>query len=91
MLEPLGSGTLVLTLLQQRFLLATFRTLLPEQRQTLSLDWRRAELAAHAEHDRLREVVQPGRPFRHSGNGNRLVRWVAGTPEVLLVALVIAA
>jgi hypothetical protein len=91
-LEPLGgAGTLVLTLLQQRFLLATFRTLLPEQRQALSLDWRRAELALRAEHDRLREVVRSGRPFRRSARrGNRLVRWVARTPEVMLVALMIA-
>lgn len=84
-----GSGTQVLALLQQRFRLATFRTFIPEQRQALSLDWRRAELSLLLEHDCLREVVRLGRPFRRgTRRGNRLVRWVARSPEVLLVTLV---
>ncbi|MCE9562419.1 MAG: hypothetical protein K8U57_10240 [Planctomycetes bacterium] len=86
-----GSGTLALMMVRQRFVLPTFRTLLPEQRSALSLDWRRAELAFIREHDRLRELVRTGRLLQRRGQRTgKFIRWVARTPEVLWLVLAIA-
>lgn len=88
---PESSGARVALLVRQRFVLPTFRTLLPEQRVALSLDWSRGELFLRGEHDRLRELVRAGRPLRgRRGRGARLVRWAVRTPEVVVLVLVVA-
>lgn len=88
---PEGSGAFVSVLVRQRFVLPTLRTLLPEQRRALSLDWSRGELFLRGEHDRLRELVRAGRPLRGRRRaGARLARWAVRTPEVVLVVLAVA-
>jgi hypothetical protein len=88
---PDGSGAFVSVLVRQRFVLPTFRTLLPDQRRALSLDWSRGELFLRGEHDRLRELVRAGRPLRgRDGTGARLVRWAVRTPELVLAVLAVA-
>jgi hypothetical protein len=88
---PDGSGALVSVLVRQRFVLPTFRTLLPDQRRALSLDWSRGELFLRGEYDRLRELVRAGRPLRGRGRtGARLVRWAVRTPELVPVVLAVA-
>lgn len=86
-----GIGELVIALLGKRFVLPTFRALSPEQRRALSLDWRRAELLLSREYARLREVVRAGQPQRGNQRIGKLVRWVAHTPEVVLLVLTVAA
>ncbi|VTU01910.1 unnamed protein product [Gemmataceae bacterium] len=88
---PEGAGALVSVLVRQRFVLPTFRTLLPDQRRALSLDWSRGELFLRGEHDRLRELVRAGRPLRgRDRRGARLVRWAVRTPELVPVVLAVA-
>jgi hypothetical protein len=86
------SGELVAIALRQPHVLHTFRTLLPDQRRTVAIDWRRAELAVQREYTRLRELDRTGRPRqRRWSRRGRLVRWAARNPESLLVAAAIIA
>ncbi len=86
-----GTGDLVMALIRKRFVLPTFRSLVPEERRALSIDWRRTELLLSGEYAKLREVVRAGRPQRRNQRMGKLVLWVAHTPEVLLLVLTIAA
>ncbi|HXD87384.1 MAG TPA: hypothetical protein VN641_12885 [Urbifossiella sp.] len=80
-------GGIVVTLLNQPLLLDTLRRLLPDQRQTLAIDWRRGHTELQDEYLRLRKLA---RESRAPGEGRpRLpapVRWVRDFPELLLVA-----
>jgi hypothetical protein len=90
---PGRPGAVVVALVRQPLVLHTFRTLLPDQRRALALDWRRAELELIREHERLREASRSGRPRHHRlrprGRLRRLLRWVARTPETILWILVL--
>ncbi|WP_439620889.1 hypothetical protein [Gemmata sp.] len=87
---PEGSGAFVAVLVRQRFVLPTFRTLLPDQRRALSLDWSRGELFLRGEHDRFRELVRAGRtPRSRDRTGARLLRWAVRTPELVPVVLAV--
>src|SRR6185437_16530087 len=80
-------GGIVVTLLNQPLLLDTLRRLLPDQRQTLAIDWRRGHTELQNEYLRLRKLA---RESRTRGEGRpRLpapVRWLRDFPELLLVA-----
>jgi hypothetical protein len=67
-----------------------FRVLLPAQRQAVAIDWRRGQAELQREYRRLRELVR--RPGPLGPRGSRvLLRWVAETPELVLVVLAAAA
>ena len=91
-----GAGGVVAALAQYPLVLDTFRRLLPSQRRTLAIDWRRGHSALTREYARLRQLAAVGRNRLAGGRvGVAAVRWVMGTPEVVLVvgaviALVVA-
>jgi len=72
----------------QPLVLATLRSLIPGQRRAAAIDWRRAEEALVREQRRLRELARSGRPLRRRRRW-RWVRWLARTPEVLLILLAV--
>ena len=88
---PGRPGGLVAALIRQPLVVYTFRALLPGQRRAVAVDWRRAEQELAREYARLRELVRSGRPLRRRGRTPwRLVRWLARTPESLLLILAAA-
>jgi hypothetical protein len=88
--SPGRPGGLVAAILRQPLLLSTLRTLLPDQRRALAIDWRKAEQTLTAEYGRLRELVRSGRPLRRRRSRWRLLRWLVRTPEVALLVLAAA-
>ncbi|HEY2908694.1 MAG TPA: hypothetical protein VGI99_00520 [Gemmataceae bacterium] len=80
-------GGTVVTILNQPLLLDTLRRLLPDQRQTLAIDWRRGHSELQDEYVRLRKLA---RESRTRGEGRprlpAVVRWLRDFPELLLLA-----
>lgn len=82
------SGALVAVLLRQPHMLATLRTLLPDQRRAVAIDWQRTELWLEREQVRLRKVARSqGRRRKRIGGRWRGLGWVSRSPEVVLVVL----
>jgi hypothetical protein len=83
-----GPGGLVVAIITQPSLCDTVRSLLPEQRQAVAIDWRRGQVELQREYRRLRGLSRAGREPRTGPTGWRvLVRWLGRTPEVILVLL----
>lgn len=85
-------GGVVAVIVGHPLVLDTFRRLLPDQRQTLAIDWRRGQEELQREHARLRRLARAGRerPVGARG-GPALWRRLKETPEVVLAALAAAA
>jgi hypothetical protein len=81
-------GGLVTTVVSQSLLMDTLRRLLPEQRQALSIDWRRGNDQLQWEYSRLRQLALQ---LRSEADGIQrvpaLVRWIRDFPELLLLSL----
>jgi hypothetical protein len=95
--NPVGEagrpGGLVVSLCKQSLLLDTFRVLLPDQRRSLAIDWRKGDVELEREYNRLRELSRSGRkrrPFRRRSRVMRAIRWGVRNPESVLVGLGIA-
>jgi hypothetical protein len=92
--QPGKPGATVVALLQQPLSLHTFRSLLPDQRRAVALDWLASEAELQREHRRLRELSRWGkrrRPRLRRRNGlTRTLAWAIRTPESLLLALGLA-
>src|SRR5207237_482188 len=58
---PSEPGAVVAAVVSQRFILDTFRGLLPDQRQAVAIDWTRAQTALRREYTRLRGLSRAGR------------------------------
>jgi hypothetical protein len=81
-------GGAVAALLCQPSLFDTIRSLLPDQRQAVAIDWRRGQVELQQEYRRLRGLSRAGREPRTGPSGPRLfARWVWETPELILVVL----
>jgi hypothetical protein len=89
--EPWRPGGLIVALIRQSLFLHNLRSLLPDQRQAVMLDWHRGETELIREYARLRELSRSGRQFRgRFPRQNRLAkvgRWAIRNPESLLVGL----
>jgi hypothetical protein len=92
--DPWRPGGLVVALIRQPLFLHNLRSLLPDQRQAVTLDWQRGEGELSREYARLRELSRSGRPFRRHfprrGRLMRTARWAMRNPESLLVGLALA-
>jgi hypothetical protein len=87
---PGEPGGLVAAAVTRPLPLDLFRVLLPDQRQAVAIDWRRGQAELQREYRRLRGLVHRVRP--RAPHGSRvLVRWLAETPELVLVLLAAAA
>jgi hypothetical protein len=87
---PGEPGGLVAAAVTRPLALDLFRILLPDQRQAVAIDWRRGQAELQREYRRLRDLVR--RPGPPGPRGSRvLLRWVAETPELVLVVLAAAA
>lgn len=85
-------GGVVAAVVSQRLVLDTVRVLLPAQRQVLAIDWRRGQTELQQEYARLRAMSRAGRETpRGRPAGVALWRWVADTPELILVVLAVVA
>jgi hypothetical protein len=83
-----GPGGSVATIVARPSLFDTIRTLLPDQRQAVAIDWRRGQVELQREYRRLRELSRGGREPRTGPGGRRvLARWLWATPELVLVVL----
>lgn len=81
-------GGTVAALVSLPALLDTLRSLLPDQRQAVAIDWRRGQVELQREYCRLRGLSRAGREPRRGPDAWRvLLRWVVDTPEVVLVVL----
>lgn len=81
--EPGGTVAAVAT---QPLLLPTFRALLPDQRQALGLDWKKARTELRREYRRLRRLAGGrGTRGRRSRPIRAIVRWLRETPELVIV------
>jgi hypothetical protein len=87
---PGAPGGTVAALVRLPHALHAVRVLLPSQRQTVALDWRRGDEALRRERARLRELAF-FRPRRRAGRGTRLWRELRRTPEWGLLVLALAA
>jgi hypothetical protein len=90
--EPWRPGGLAVALLRQPLVLDAFRVLLPDQRRTVSLDWRNGDTELEREYNRLRELSRSGRkrrPFRRRSRIMRALFWTLRHPESLAVGLAI--
>jgi hypothetical protein len=88
---PGAPGGTVAALVRSPHALHTVRVLVPSQRQTVALDWRRGFEALRRERARLRELAFVARPRRGAGVARRLMRELRRTPEWCLVGLALAA
>src|SRR5207249_1507061 len=87
-----GPGGTVAAVVSRPLLLDALRSLLPDQRQAVAIDWRRGQVELQREYRRLRALSRAGRDPRTGPTVARvLARWVAATPEVILVVLAAAA
>ncbi|HSQ56803.1 MAG TPA: hypothetical protein VLM40_13765 [Gemmata sp.] len=84
---PGKAGWLVATLIAQPLVLHTFRSLLPDQRRTLAMDWRRAQTVLLEERALLRQLVRDGRRSHPRRGGWRALNWLLRTPEAILLIL----
>jgi hypothetical protein len=85
-------GAIVAAVVSQRLILDTVRSLLPSQRQTVAIDWRRGQSALQHEYARLRGLARAGRESpRGPPVGMSLWRWITETPELVLLALSLVA
>jgi hypothetical protein len=85
-------GGVVLAVVSQPSLFDTLRSLLPEQRQALAIDWRRGQVELQREYRRLRGLSRAGREPRTGPTGRQvLTRWISETPELILVLLAVVA
>lgn len=90
--ELIRGGRLVAAVVSQPSLCDTIRSLLPDQRQALAIDWRRGQVELQREHRRLRDLSRAGREPRTGPNNWRvLAQWLMRTPEAVLVLLAAAA
>jgi hypothetical protein len=85
-------GGLVASLVRQQLVLSTFRTLLPDQRRALVLDWLRGERTLRQELAQLRERVRRGRPTRRRSHRRerivqRVTRLFIRMPEAIILVL----
>lgn len=81
-------GGLVAAVITQPVVLDTFRVLLPDQQQALSIDWRRGQMALQKEYARLRTLSRARRPEPSGPSAPRvLMNWVRETPEIALLLL----
>jgi hypothetical protein len=86
------AGGTVAALVSQPALFDTIRSLLPDQRQAVAIDWRRGQVELQREHRRLRGLSRAGREPRTGPTGRQvLIRWVRQTPEVILILLAVVA
>lgn len=82
-------GGMIAAVIGQPLVLDTFRRLLPSQRTNLAIDWKQAERQLEQEYARLRQIVHRDRERRAGArSGLVFLRWIAASPEVLLVVLV---
>ena len=81
-------GGVVGAVVRQPLVLDTFRRLLPSQRQTVAIDWRRGQMELQREYSRLRAIARAGREGR-AGTRSGLAVWQALSqfPELALIAL----
>lgn len=85
-------GGVVAAVVSQRLVLDTMRVLVPSQRQALAIDWRRGHTELQQEYARLRAMSRAGRDApRGRTQGVALWRWVADTPELILIVLGVVA
>ncbi len=83
--EPGGA---VAAVVRHPLMLDTFRRLLPTQRQTIAIDWRRGQTELQQEYARLRRLARAGREGRTGTRGRlALLRRVTETPELILLLL----
>ena len=86
---PGRPGGVVSALLRQTLTLHTFRSLLPDQRRAVALDWLAGEVELEREHARLRQLSRWGRRrrprLRRRNWLTRALAWSIRTPESLLV------
>lgn len=92
--EPWRPGGLVAALIRQSLFLQNLRSLLPDQRRAVMLDWTGGETALSREYARLRELSRSGRQFRsrfpHQNRLMKVGRWAVRNPESLLAGLAVA-
>ncbi|VTR98374.1 Uncharacterized protein OS=Pirellula staleyi (strain ATCC 27377 / DSM 6068 / ICPB 4128) GN=Psta_0831 PE=4 SV=1 [Gemmata massiliana] len=89
--EPGAPGALVTALVSSSHTAHTVRTLLPSQRQSVALDWRRGYDVLRREHDQLRALALGRRARRRANSGANFLLAFRRTPELALVALALAA
>ncbi|MDB5308246.1 MAG: hypothetical protein JWO38_2448 [Gemmataceae bacterium] len=81
-------GGVVAAVVGQPLILDTLRRLLPDQRQAVAIDWRRAQVELQNEYSRLRGRARESRTRPAGARGGPvLLRWVMETPEIALVVL----
>ena len=89
--QPGRPGGIVVPLLRQPLALHMFRSLLPDQRQAIALDWLAGETELHREYGRLRELSRWGRRrrprMRRRNWLSGTLAWAMRTPESLLLVL----
>jgi len=89
---PGEPGAAVAAVIGRPLLLDAVRSLLPDQRQAVAIDWRRGDVELRREYRRLRALSRAGRELPAGPRGSRvLARWAWETPELVLVALAAAA
>jgi hypothetical protein len=85
-------GGVVAAVISQRLILDTVRSLLPGQRQAVAIDWRRGQTELQNEYSRLRGMARAGRETpRGRPAGAAVWRWLADTPELVLVVFALLA
>ena len=84
---PRVPGRIVAALVRTPNTLHTVRILLPSQRDSVALDWRRGYDALRTARDRLRALALAPRANRPARAGASFLRAIRRTPEWLLVAL----
>lgn len=83
-------GSLVVALVCQPLLLATLRTLLPDQRRAVAIDWRRAQRVLEQDQTRLRELARSrSLPRRRARRRGQFFRWIIQIPECVLLVLAV--
>ena len=81
-------GGVVAAVVSQRLVLDTVRVLLPAQRHAVAIDWRRGQTELQQEYARLRGMSRAGRGIPRGRPAGAVVwRWIADTPELILVVL----
>ena len=85
---PVGTvGGSVVAIVNQTFPLHTVRNLLPDQRQSVALDWKRGLAALKKEYDRLRTETQAQRSRPGRVRKRAMTRCLMRLPEVILYLL----
>jgi hypothetical protein len=92
--EPWRPGGMVVAVLRQPLPMHAVRSLLPDQRRAVAIDWRNGDSELSREYNRLRELSRSGRRryrrFRRRGPLMRGIRWAFRNPESMLIVLALA-